>query len=274
MTFPPDPAEPLAELEALELLAQGEISVHGRMAAASNATLFGTVTLGDLTRACIYKPRRGERPLWDFPGGTLSHREVAAFMVSQATGWDVVPPTVWRDGPFGEGSVQLWIDADPESEFVAIMAPGESGPGWLSVLRAANELGQPVDLVHADDPRLARMAVFDIVVDNADRKGGHILGDARGHIWGVDHGLTFNAEAKLRTVLWGWGGRELPAECLDVLAALAVDLTDSEPLGGGLAGHLSTTELVQTRSRINRLLASKTFPRPNPDGPMIPWPAF
>ncbi|MGL5828076.1 MAG: SCO1664 family protein, partial [Angustibacter sp.] len=219
-------------------------------------------------------PRRGERPLWDFPDGTLSHREVAAFQVSQATGWDVVPPTAWRDGPFGEGSVQLWIDADPQTECVAVRAPGESEPGWLPVLRATNEVGEPVDLVHADDPRLARMAVFDIVVDNADRKGGHILGDARGHIWGVDHGLTFNTEAKLRTVLWGWGGRELPAECLDVLAALAVDLADTEPLGAALREHLAPAELARTRGRISHLLRSRVFPRPDPHGPMIPWPAF
>ncbi len=274
MTFPPKPTEPLAEGQALQLLAEGELTVQGRMAQASNATLFCLVRSGDVTRPCIYKPRSGERPLWDFPRGTLSRREVAAFLVSQATGWDVVPPTVWRDGPYGPGSVQLWIHADPDTDLVTVRPAGQAIPGWLAVLQASNEFDEPVELAHADDPRLARMAVFDIVVDNADRKGGHILGDPRGHIWGVDHGLTFNCEAKLRTVLWGWGGRKLPPECLDVLAALAVDVESAELLGAELAGHLSAAELQATRDRIHRLLQDGCFPRPTLDGPMIPWPPF
>ncbi len=153
---------------------------------------------------------RGERPLWDFPDGTLAGREVAAFLISEAAGFDVVPPTVLRDGPFGPGMVQVWVDTDDERELVDVCAPAEAPHGWIGVLRARGERGRPAVLVHADTPALRRMAAFDVVVNNADRKGGHVLAGTDGHVYGVDHGLTLHVEDKLRTVLWGWVGQPLP----------------------------------------------------------------
>ena len=149
---------PLAEPDALELLAHGQITVEGRMAAASNATLYAEVAWQGVSGHCIYKPTAGERPLWDFPQDTLSKREVAAYLVSVATGWDVVPPTVWRDGPFGPGSVQLWVETHDDSGLIDVVSPSQVPPGWLTVIEAEGRHGEPVLLVHADDPRLARMA--------------------------------------------------------------------------------------------------------------------
>ncbi len=264
----------LAEADALELLATGDLVVEGRMTAASNATLYASITSGTASAHCIYKPVAGERPLRDFPHGTLSRREVAAYLVSRATGWDVVPPTVWRDdAPFGEGSVQLWVEAD-DTELVDVVPVGGVRPGWLPVLQAQDGEGSDVVLVHADDPRLARMAVFDAVIDNADRKGGHVLVDAEGHVWGVDHGLSFNTDDKLRSVLWGWQGAPLPADCRDVLAALATDLRDGEPLAVLLGDLLSAAEIGRTRARVHALAGAARFPRPDRHGPVIPWPPF
>jgi uncharacterized repeat protein (TIGR03843 family) len=262
----------LPESEALELLAGGEVMVEGRMTAASNATLYASITAGSLTAHCIYKPVAGERPLRDFPRNTLSRREVAAYRVSRATGWDVVPPTVWREGPFGEGSVQLWVDADG-TELVDVVPVGGVQPGWLPVMQAVDGEGSDVLLVHADDPRLARMAVFDAVIDNADRKGGHVLVQDD-HVWGVDHGLSFNVDDKLRSVLWGWQGRALPADCVDVLDALATDLRPSGTLARTLGELLTTAEIARTRERVLDRARARTFPRPAGYGPMIPWPPF
>jgi uncharacterized repeat protein (TIGR03843 family) len=263
-----------SEAEALALLTTGEVVVEGRMTAASNATLYASVTSPSHMAHCIYKPVAGERPLRDFPHRTLSRREVAAYVVSHATGWDVVPPTVWREGPFGEGSVQLWIDADDAAELVDVVPAGGVAPGWLPVLRAQDGEGSDVVLVHADDPRLARMAVFDVVIDNADRKGGHVLVADDGHVWGVDHGLSFNVDDKLRTVLWGWEGRALPRDCLDVLSALATDLRPGESLAANLADFVTAAEIARTRERAEALLRSGCFPRPHGYGPVIPWPPF
>lgn len=262
----------LPENDALELLAGGEVVVQGRMTAASNATLYAEVTDGSRQAHCIYKPVAGERPLRDFPRSTLSRREVAAYLVSRATGWDVVPPTVWREGPFGAGSVQLWVEADA-TELVDVVPLGGLPPGWLPVMQAEDGEGSDVLLVHADDPRLARMAVFDAVIDNADRKGGHVL-VSDDHVWGVDHGLSFNVDDKLRSVLWGWQGRPLPADCLDVLDALATDLRPRGTLARTLADLLTADEIARTRERVLDLLAARTFPRPSRYGPMIPWPPF
>lgn len=267
-------AATLPEADVLELLETGDLVVEGRMTAASNATLYASVSRGSTTAHCIYKPVAGERPLRDFPRSTLSRREVAAYLVSHATGWDVVPPTVWRaEAPFGEGSVQLWIE-DDGSELVDVVPAGGVPAGWLPVLQAQDGEGSDVVLVHADDPRLARMVVFDAVIDNADRKGGHVLVDVDGHVWGVDHGLSFNTDDKLRSVLWGWQGRALPPDCCDVLAALATDLTDGEPLATALAPLLSAAEIRRTRGRVAALLRAGRFPRPDAYGPVIPWPPF
>ncbi len=267
-------AAALPEADLLELLRTGDLAVEGRLTAASNATLYGSVSCGTTTAHCVYKPVAGERPLRDFPRSTLSRREVAAFLVSRATGWDVVPPTVWRvDAPFGEGSVQLWVE-DDGTELVDVVPLGGVAKGWLPVFQAQDGEGTDVVLVHADDPRLARMVVFDAVIDNADRKAGHVLVDSDGHVWGVDHGLSFNTDDKLRSVLWGWQGRELPPDCCDVLAALATDLDDGEPLAAALAPLLSTAEIRRTRERAAALLRSGRFPRPDVYGPVIPWPPF
>ena len=264
----------LPEDDALALLRAGDIVVEGRMTAASNATLYARISTDDTQAHCIYKPVAGERPLRDFPRETLSRREVAAYQVSHATGWDVVPPTVWRDGPFGPGSVQLWIDADDTVELVDVVPIGGVAPGWLPVMTAQDGEGSDVVLVHADDARLARMAVFDAVIDNADRKGGHVLVDAADHVWGVDHGLSFNVDDKLRSVLWGWQGTPLPAECCDVVDALVTDLAPGAPLAAALDGLVSAAEVARTRERGRALLRSGCFPRPDRWGPVIPWPPF
>jgi uncharacterized repeat protein (TIGR03843 family) len=191
---------------ALTLLRRGDITVEGRLVDASNATLFCEIVLDGVDARCVYKPVAGERPLWDFPEGTLAGREVAAYAVSEATGWGVVPPTVMRDGPFGPGMVQLWVEIDTDVDLVDVVAPDRVPSGWLRVLDALGSAGQPVVLAHADDERLRRMAVLDTVLNNADRKGGHVLPLPVGTVHGVDHGVTFHVEPKLRTVLWGWAG--------------------------------------------------------------------
>ena len=260
--------------------------MRGRLVDASNATLFAAVTLDGVEGACVYKPVAGERPLWDFPGGTLARREVAAYVVSAGLGWDVVPPTVLRDGPFGEGSVQWWIGSggtdedgdplvpEPGGGVVDIVPPEQVPTGWLQVLRAQSYEGATVSLVHADDPQLRRMAVFDAVANNADRKGGHILRDPGGALRGVDHGLTFNIEEKLRTVLWGWAGRRLPPDVLDVLVRFCADLTEEGRVHEQLRGLLTPAEIARTAVRVTRLAESGRYPRPGASRHPIPWPAF
>ena len=175
------------------------------MLPASNATFVGEI---DGVRV-VYKPVAGERPLWDFPHGTLAGREVASYAVSEALGWNVVPPTVLGDGPHGPGMVQLWRDEDEDQSPVDIVGEGDLPEGFRHVFDGLDAHDQPVSLVHEDSAALRRMALFDVVVNNADRKGGHVLPMADGHRFGVDHGLTFHVEHKLRTVLWGWAGEPL-----------------------------------------------------------------
>jgi uncharacterized repeat protein (TIGR03843 family) len=265
-----------AEASALDLLRHGTLEVEGRLLTASNATLFASVSADGVREHCVYKPVAGERPLWDFPDGTLGHREVAAYEVSAATGWGVVPPTVWREGPFGPGSVQLWVEEVEEPELVDIVPVDALGDGWLVVLQAEDAAGDPVLLVHADDHRLQRMAVLDAVIDNADRKGGHVLLTEDGRVHGVDHGVCFNVDDKLRTILWGWQGRPLPEEANDVLHRLSESLlaTDEHSLGGRLRQHLSLREVQRTAERAQALLRAGRFPRPPLHGPRIPWPPF
>jgi hypothetical protein len=232
--------------DMLRLLRDGELSVEGRLYDASNATLYCTATLDGVTVACVHKPVVGERPLWDFPDGTLAYREVAAYSVSAATGWDIVPPTVLRDGPFGIGMCQLWIDVSEGIDLVA--------------------------LARSDDPQLRRMAVFDAVVNNADRKGGHLLPTPDGHIYGVDHGVCFSVDDKLRTLLWRWRGKQLTDDAIDVLSGLRADLEG--PLGDALAGLLHRDEVLATTARIDRLLTSRRHPQPSDEWPPVPWPPF
>jgi uncharacterized repeat protein (TIGR03843 family) len=237
---------PADDAEARSLLLDGEIDVEGRMLDASNVTLVGTIRSGDVGGECVYKPVAGERPLWDFPDGTLAGREVSAALVSEATGWRIVPPTVLRDGPFGPGMVQLWMDGDASVDLAAF--------------------------VRRDHPGLRRMAVFDAVVNNADRKGGHIIPMPDGHVHGVDHGICFSVEPKLRTLLWRWAGRPLPDEAVAVLEKLRADLLGD--LGEALHEHLTRREVRRTQQRVAELLRTGRHPEPSGDWPALPWPPF
>jgi uncharacterized repeat protein (TIGR03843 family) len=285
-TSAPAPREGFDEDAVLDLLARGDLEVRGRLVSASNTTLLAHLHGGEHEGTCVYKPVAGERPLWDFPSGTLAHREVAAYQLSAFAGWCVVPPTVLRDGPFGTGSVQWWVDdgrvdadgdptvPEPGGGLVDVVPPGRVPPGWRRVLDAEAMDGSPVVLAHADDAALRRMAVFDVVANNADRKGGHVLRDAAGTVFGVDHGLTFNTDHKLRTVLWGWAGERLPEAEREALATLVDDLDGNGPLTRSLAPLLNPEEVEGTLRRAQRLLASGRHPRPIAGRPAIPWPAF
>lgn len=251
-----------------DLLA-GELTLSGRITTASNATFLGSI--GDT--AVVYKPVAGESSLWDFPHGMLAHREVASYLVSQVLGWDVVPHTWLRDGPLGEGMVQLWKEPDPDQNPVDLL-PAEEVPqsGWKHVLKGQDETGRIVELVHEDSPALRCMAVFDILVNNADRKGNHILGMPGGHRYGVDHGLTFHREHKLRTVLWGWLGETLTDE-----EAAGIDRVTGG-LGGELGARLddllSAEEIAALAARCTMLRAAGRFPAPSGQMPAVPWPLF
>ncbi len=194
----------------------------------------------------VYKPRRGERPLEDFPRGTLGNRERAAFLLSEASGWAIVPPTILRDGPFGPGAVQAWIDSDPAADVV--------------------------EMVMTSDPRLRRICLFDVISNNADRKGSHLLPVSSGEIFGVDHGICFSADPKLRTVLWGWRGTPIDAQELDVVRRIRVALDGD--LRSQLAELLSEREIRATVERAEALLDACRFPDPDPMRPAIPWPPF
>ena len=247
----------------------GELLVVGRITVASNATYVGTID--DVT--VVYKPVAGERPLWDFPDGTLARREVATYLVSQALGWGVVPRTWLREGPLGPGMVQLWQEPDPEQDPVDLVAaPDRPGDGRRAVLQGRDEQGRVVTLVHEDTPALRRMAVLDVVVNNADRKGGHVLPMADGHRFGVDHGVTFHVEPRLRTVLWGWLGEPLDAE--EVAGVERVRAGLAGDLGDGLAALLDEAEVEALAARCDRLLADGVFPAPEGEMPAVPWPLF
>ena len=256
---------------SLDLLRHGTLELEGRLVDASNTTLRGHITLDGVGARCVYKPVAGERPLWDFPDGTLAGREVAAFLVSEATGWEVVPPTVLRDGPLGVGACQLWVDEPDDAPPVVGYLPGRKAPpGWFPITAARDGDGRRYLLAHADDPRLARMAVFDAVINNADRKGGHVVAGPDGRLHGVDHGVSFHTEDKLRTILWGWINEPLPEDVVEVLTGLRAGLDGA--LGESLAEHLMVREIAATRGRVDRLLKEGRFPLPPDDWPAIPWP--
>jgi uncharacterized repeat protein (TIGR03843 family) len=266
-----EPASVLAEDDALELLTRGTMELEGRLVDASNTTLRAEIALDGLTRRCVYKPVRGERPLWDFPDGTLAGREVSAYLVSHATGWDLVPPTILREGPLGLGAVQLWIDEPEDAEALIGFVPTYDVPaGWLAVASARDYDGDAYALAHADDPRLSRLAVLDAVLNNADRKGGHVLYAPGGHIYGVDHGVCFHVDNKLRTVLWGWTGKPIPPASLQTLIELGAQLDG--PLGETLERHLTISEVQHVRLRVRRLVRAARFPKPPRDWPAMPWP--
>jgi uncharacterized repeat protein (TIGR03843 family) len=240
--------EPLASgadppAAALEVLAHGQVEIEGRMPWSSNATFLVTVTLGEVTVPAIYKPGRGERPLWDFEGG-LYQREVAAYALSEELGWGLVPPTVRRaDAPLGEGSLQLFVDADFEQHYFTLLED------------------------EAHHPALRRLATFDLIANNADRKSGHCLIDREGRLWGIDHGLCFHQHPKLRTVMWDFEGQPLPAEMVTDLRALAA--RSAPP--ASLVPLLSAAELDALMARAKRIVARGVFPRPTGDHP-YPWP--
>jgi uncharacterized repeat protein (TIGR03843 family) len=254
----------------LEVLRDGDIGITGRLTDASNLTLLAAASLGGVSIDCIYKPVRGERPLWDFPDGTLAERELAAYLVSVAAGWDCVPPTIIRDGPYGPGMVQRWI-ADCDPDLMVDLVPVKKVPkGWLPVMRAVDVSGHDVAVVHADNAALSVLAGFDLVVNNADRKGSHVLPTPDGRVLGVDHGLCFHRDEKLRTILWGWAGRPLPAAVLDGLRRLSVELDGA--LGEQLDELITATEMTALHHRIDRLTATARFPRPPDHRTPIPWP--
>lgn len=250
---------PLPEAEALNLLNCGEITVEGRVTTASNATMYCRIELDELAAACVYKPVSGERPLWDYPDGTLAEREVASFLLGRATGWDLVPPTVLRAGPLGTGMVQLWIDDDESFDLIPAINAGSYR-------------------------QLQRLVLLDAVLNNSDRKVSHLLpvsGDAlagRGldepelHIYGIDHGVSLGVENKLRTVLWQWAGDPIPEDGLAMLARLTEQLTGE--LGEQLAELLTTTEVRAVQRRVQRLHAKRKFPMPPTDWPAIPYPPY
>lgn len=250
-------------------LTGGEIVLDGRITTASNATFVGQI--GDVR--VVYKPVAGERPLWDFPDGTLAQRELAAYLLSETLGWDIVPRTWLRDGPLGPGMAQLWCPPDPAQEAVTLVPADEvPGEGWCHVLSGVDEEDREVALLHEDTTTLRRMAVFDVVANNADRKAGHVLAMAGGHRYGVDHGLTFHVEHKLRTVLWGWAGRELDAE--EAAGLERVHAALDEDLGAALAELLTEAEVLALAARCDRLLAAGRLPAPREGYPAIPWPPF
>lgn len=252
-------------------LLEGELVISGRVMPASNATFVGTI--GEVE--VVYKPVAGERPLWDFPDGTLAQRELAAYLVSEATGWRVVPTTWLRDGPHGPGMVQCWQTTDPEQEAVTIVPAGTVPSGMLHVFDGLDGAERLVSLVHEDSPELRRMAVLDIVLNNADRKGGHVLEMADGHRFGVDHGLTLHDEHKLRTVLWGWHGEPLLADELAGVDRVRASLDDdTDGLGAALPGLVTRAEIEALAVRCEVLLGTGRFPAPSGPMPAIPWPPF
>lgn len=231
----------LALEDALRL---GEMKVTGRLVDASNATMLANVSHGAMSLTCIYKPIAGERPLWDFSDGTLAYREYAAYVLSTKCDFHVVPLTVLREGPFGEGAVQLWVDVDEKIDMI--------------------------EYFQRDSLELRNMALFDAVINNTDRKIGHILPDQAGNVFGCDHGVTFHSEDKLRTVLWRWAGNPFTAGELAQLEAVGDYLKSPAELEGLLTGE----EIDALRNRVNRLKESGVFPLPSKDWPAVPWPPY
>jgi hypothetical protein len=245
---PPQRLRPLTTARAAadaDELAHGELELVGRLTDASNAAFLARLPSG---RQAVYKPIAGEAPLDDFPDGTLANRERAAYLLSEETGWRIVPPTVLRDGPFGRGMVQAWVDIDESVDVVAMLL-------------------EP-------DPRLRPIAIFDVLANNADRKGGHLLPVATGHVHAVDHGVTFAVEPKLRTVLWGWRGRPLDADELEVVGRVASALAPTGRVAQALGELLSPAEVEATRRRAAAFLRERRFPLPDPRRPALPWPPF
>lgn len=231
----------------LNILKQGAISITGEFLWGSNYTFAVQVSFEDKVLQCVYKPTRGERPLWDFPRATLAHREVAAYLVSEAIGWGFVPPTVFRrDGPIGPGSLQLHIDHDPEYNYFSF--------------------------TQADLQRLRPVAIFDYLINNADRKGSHILFDQNRKLWLIDHGISFHREQKLRTVIWDFAGQPIPEQICSDLVKFNTQLHEGTQFRERLAQYLVPQEITALAERNRHLTASRVFPDPHPDRRPYPWP--
>lgn len=237
----------------------GQLRVVGRLVDASNGTF---LAVDEAEQKWVYKPVAGERPLWDFPTGTLGHREVAAYELSRALGFDLVPPTVWVAGPLGEGSAQAWVEGEP-TDLVDLIRPEALTEDWLPIVAGVDQDDEPVVLAHRDDPRLRRVALFDALLNNSDRKASHLIADGDA-LRGVDHGVSLHVDDKLRTVVWGWAGDRLDdGELLIVAAASQIDLE--------LPG-IAAEEWDALRSRAESLLGSGAMPLPSEQWPSIPWP--
>ncbi len=248
----------------------GELEITGRLMQASNATFLAELTSADAALQCVYKPVEGERPLWDFPQRTLGYREVAAYEVSRIGGFDCVPATVFVEGPLGPGSLQVWVESDDRAvEELVDLVPKEAVPktGWFSCVDGLDAHDRPVSVIHADNGDLRRLAVFDVLINNADRKGGHILA-SEGRVFGVDHGVSFHTDYKLRTLLWGWAGAELDDQDL----APVTKVRDEAP--EQLGALLSEPEIAALVRRADLLLRRRRMPRPRGEWPSIPWPPF
>ena len=253
-------------------LVHDELTLTAQIRSASNVTLAARIGEGEDAVDVAYKPVAGERPLWDFPDGTLAGREVGAYLVSEVMGWDLVPRTWLRDGPLGLGMVQLWREPDLSQEAVTIVPAGQLPDGWHHVFDGLDAQDDVVSLVHEESVVLRRLAVFDVVVNNADRKGGHVLEMPDGHRYGIDHGLTLHAEPKLRTVLWGWVGEALTDEELAGVDRVRDGLVGG--LGTALAEHVTADEVEALAARCDHLHATGTFPAPSGHMPAVPWPPF
>jgi uncharacterized repeat protein (TIGR03843 family) len=239
--------------KAFEALCSGEVKAeHGLLRWGSNYTFLVTVRHQDLKFMGVYKPRIGERPLWDFPDGTLCQRETASYVLSEALGWYLVPPTVLREGPRGIGSLQVFINHDPNQHYFAFP-----------------ERQDYADIL----PQLQKMALFDALNNNADRKGGHCLLDDAVRLWGIDHGLCFHPAHKLRTVIWDFAGQAIPPDMLQRLNELCEKLSNSaDEHRIQLDGLINSHEMTALRNRLDKLVQTGKYPMPGP-GPNRPWPA-
>jgi uncharacterized repeat protein (TIGR03843 family) len=266
-----------------DALREGELKVEGRLTDASNATLYCVAVFdggGDATGGkgdarssvtCVYKPIAGENPLWDFPDGTLAAREVAAYEVSAALGWDLVPDTIMRDGPYGPGMCQRWIDTEEDTRLLTVFT-GEIArddlDGWCPIMTVGLGGGDEGVLAHRDNEVLRRVALFDAIINNADRKGGHLLPGVDGRIYAIDHGVSFHTEDKLRTLLWGFAERPLTEGEIADLKRLREDDAFAERL----TALLSKPETAAFHARIESLLGSRRFPGPAGRRRPVPWP--
>ncbi len=241
-------SQPISVQTVLDTLQNGTIETElSLMAWSSNYTFRVVVRCEEVVLNAIYKPYRGERPLWDFPEGMLCKRERASFLTSEELDWHIVPPTVLRDGPHGFGSVQFFIDHNPEVHYFAFD--------------------------ESKIPQVKRIAIFDYLVNNADRKGGHCLVDSQGHVWGIDHGITFHAAPKLRTVIWDFAGQSVNEPLLANINRLCESVSDRDTeYSKALRDLLSEREIAAFQNRIQHILKNKKYPRPGPGGPNYPWP--